>query len=52
MLIFQVFPCLITLGGVVIMLFGEQFLLMTGLGWGNSLGIVQTHVSRTARLFD
>ena len=35
MLVFQGFPYLITLGGVVIMLMGEQFLHMTGLGWGN-----------------
>ena len=35
---FPGFPCLITLGGVVIMLMGEQFLRMTGLGWGNSSG--------------
>ena len=34
----------------MIMHMGEQFLLMTGLGWGNSLGVVQAHVSRTARL--
>ena len=32
------------------MLMGEQLLLMTGLGWSNSLGVVQAHVSRTARL--
>ena len=31
---------------------GEQFLLMTGLGWSKSLGVVQGHVSRTARLFN
>ena len=34
------------------MLVGGQFLHMTGLGWGNSLGVVQAHVSRTARLFN
>ena len=32
MLVSLVFPCLITLGGVVIMLVGEQFVDMTGLG--------------------
>ena len=52
MLVFLVFPCLITLGGVVIMLMGRQLLLMTGLEWCNSLGIVQAHVSRTVRLFN
>ena len=51
MMVFQDFPCLITLGGVVIMLLGEQFLHTTGLGLGNSLRSVQAHVSRTARLF-
>ena len=34
------------------MLMGGQLLLTTGLGWCNSLGIVQAHVSRTARLFN
>ena len=29
---FQIFPCLITLGGVVNMLMGKQLLLKTGLG--------------------
>ena len=29
---------------------GEQFLLLTGLEWSNSMGVVQSHVSRTARL--
>ena len=38
MLVFQGFPRLITRGGVVIMLMGEQFLHMTGLVWGNSPG--------------
>ena len=37
-LVFQKFQCLITLGGVVIMLMGEQLLHMTGLGWSNSPG--------------
>ena len=32
MKVFHVFPCLITLGGVVIMLMGVLFLIMTGLG--------------------
>ena len=36
---FQVFPCLITLGGVVIKLMERQLLLKTGLGWSNSLGL-------------
>ena len=51
MLVFHVFPCLITLGGVVIMLMGELFLNRTGLGWGGviPLGAVQAHVSRSAR---
>ena len=40
----------ITLGGVVIMLMGVLFLNMTGLGWVISLGAVQAHVSRFARL--
>ena len=34
------------------MLMGRQLLFKTGLVWGNSLGIVLVHVSRTARLFE
>ena len=33
---FQEVPCLITLGGAVIMLVERQLLLRTGLGWGKS----------------
>ena len=36
---FQLFPCLITQGGVVIKFMRCQLLLRTRLGWGNSLGL-------------
>ena len=36
----------------MIMHLGEQLLHMTGVGLGNSLGSVQAHVSRFARLLN
>ena len=44
------FSCLITLGGVAIMLFGTLLKSMIELGLGDFPGIVQAHVSRFARL--
>ena len=33
----------------MIRMMGDTFLLRSGLGWDNSLGFVQVHVSRDAR---